>query len=86
MLIFMLMLVIFVLGYTAIALEHPIKVDKSASALLIGALLWAVYALNAQEILALNLSPSWLEMKEMAHQIMEWISPQMTSNDFANSA
>lgn len=31
---FILMVVIFVLGYTAIALEHPIKVDKAASALL----------------------------------------------------
>ena len=42
---FILMVVIFVLGYTAIALEHPLKVDKAASALLIGVLTWTVYAL-----------------------------------------
>ena len=41
------LLVIFVLCYAAIALEHPLKVNKSASALLGAGLLWTVYALNA---------------------------------------
>jgi Na+/H+ antiporter NhaD/arsenite permease-like protein len=36
--------VIFVLAYAAIALEHPIRVNKSASALLATGLLWIVYA------------------------------------------
>lgn len=36
---------IFVLAYTAIALEHPIGVNKSASALLVAGLLWTVYAI-----------------------------------------
>lgn len=40
------MLVVFVLGYLAIALEHPLKVDKSASALIIGALGWTLYAFS----------------------------------------
>ncbi len=40
-----LMIVIFVLGYLCIALEHPIKVDKAASALLIGVLTWTVFIL-----------------------------------------
>ena len=39
-----LMIVVFVLGYLAIALEHPIKIDKAASALLIGGLSWALFA------------------------------------------
>ena len=42
-----LMVLIFVLGYLCIALEHPIKVDKAASALLIGVLTWAVFILFA---------------------------------------
>ena len=33
-----LMIIIFILGYLAIALEHPLKIDKAASALIIGAL------------------------------------------------
>ncbi|MDA9430651.1 sodium:proton antiporter NhaD [Bradyrhizobium sp. CCBAU 51627] len=36
---------IFVLAYAAIALEHPIGVNKSASALLAAGLLWSVYAI-----------------------------------------
>ncbi len=38
---------IFVLAYLAIALEHPIKVNKSASALVGAGLLWTVYAVTA---------------------------------------
>ena len=41
-----LMIIIFVLGYLAIALEHPIKIDKAASALIIGGLGWALYAFS----------------------------------------
>ncbi|MCQ2605360.1 MAG: sodium:proton antiporter NhaD [Bacteroidales bacterium] len=39
------MVIIFVLGYLCIALEHPLKIDKAASALLIGVLTWAVFIL-----------------------------------------
>ena len=39
------LVVVFVLAYTAIALEHPLKVNKSASALLGAGLLWTIYAL-----------------------------------------
>jgi Na+/H+ antiporter NhaD/arsenite permease-like protein len=49
---FVLMVVIFVIGYTAIAFEHPIKIDKAASALLIGVLTWTIFLLGADEILA----------------------------------
>ena len=40
------MIVVFILGYTAIAFEHPIKVDKAASALIIGGLGWALFAFS----------------------------------------
>ena len=56
---FILMVVVFVLGYTAIALEHPLKVDKAASALIIGTLCWVLYILGAEDILHLGFSPSW---------------------------
>jgi len=39
------LVLIFVLAYACIALEHPIKVNKSASALIGAGLLWTVYAL-----------------------------------------
>lgn len=37
---------IFVIAYAAIALEHPLKVNKAASALMGAGLLWTVYALS----------------------------------------
>ncbi|MCL3779117.1 sodium:proton antiporter [Prolixibacteraceae bacterium JC049] len=56
---FMLMVVVFVLGYSAIALEHSLKVDKAATALIIGTLCWVLYILGGEEILNLGLSPAW---------------------------
>ena len=38
------LIAIFVVAYAAIALEHPIRVNKGASALLAAGLLWIVYA------------------------------------------
>ena len=40
------LVVIFVVAYVAVALEHPIRVNKSASALLGAGLLWTIYALS----------------------------------------
>ncbi len=56
---FILMVVIFVLGYTAIALEHPLKVDKAASALLLGAFIWVAYILGAADIFHSGVSVAW---------------------------
>jgi len=41
------LIVLFFIGYLAIALEHPLKVDKTATALMLGMLLWIIYALGA---------------------------------------
>lgn len=41
------LILVFVLAYTAIALEHPLKVNKSASALIAAGLLWTIYAVGA---------------------------------------
>ncbi len=60
---FVLMVVVFVLGYTAIALEHPLKIDKAASALLTGVLLWTIYILAADAIL-----PNSDAFKEFIHE------------------
>ncbi len=39
------LLTIFILGYACIALEHPLKINKTASALLLGTLTWTVFNL-----------------------------------------
>ena len=41
------LVVVFILAYTAIALEHPLKINKSASALLAAGTLWTIYALGS---------------------------------------
>ena len=40
---------IFVIGYAAIALEHPLKINKAATALITGVLCWTVFALYATD-------------------------------------
>lgn len=43
-----LLVLIFVIGYLAIILEHNIHINKTASALFTGTTIWAVYALTAE--------------------------------------
>ena len=42
----MLIAIIFILGYAAIAFEHPIQINKTASALLTGVLCWVAYIMS----------------------------------------
>ncbi len=42
-------IITFIVGYAAIALEHPIKVNKAASALLTGVVCWTIYVLSVAE-------------------------------------
>jgi len=43
-----LLIIVFVLGYIAIAFEHPLKLNKAASALITGVLCWTIYILQSQ--------------------------------------
>ena len=67
------MVVVFVLGYTAIALEHPLKIDKAASALITGVLCWVIYITGSQAIISLGNSPSWTSFSQL-HEITPTIS------------
>lgn len=58
-----LILIIFLVGYLAITLEHTLKVDKLIPALVMMALLWAVIALG------LDAFPHWFNSAE--HMLME---------------
>lgn len=48
------MLVVFVLGYAAIAFEHQLKIDKAAAALVTGVLTWTLFILADH-------NPEWLQ-------------------------
>ncbi|MBO6080302.1 MAG: sodium:proton antiporter NhaD [Bacteroidales bacterium] len=47
---FYLMIVIFVIGYLCIALEHPLKINKTAFALLTGVLIWTCFIMAGPDI------------------------------------
>lgn len=44
------LLIVFIVGYLVISLEHPLKVDKTATALLLGMSMWVIYALGADTL------------------------------------
>ena len=45
-----LVLVIFVVGYLFIALEHTFQIDKAASALLTGTICWGLFVTGVHEV------------------------------------
>ena len=55
-----LMVLLFVLGYVAIAMEHTIKINKAASALILCALLWVVFIYVSPQLV-----PNTEEFKEL---------------------
>ena len=50
--------IVFIVGYLAIAFEHPIRINKAASALLTGVICWSIYALSGsdKELVSENLA------------------------------
>ena len=48
------LIIVFVLGYVAIAFEHPLKLNKAASALITGVLCWTIYILQAESAQAVG--------------------------------
>lgn len=49
--LFLLMIILFALGYILIAIEHPIQINKSATSLLLACLLWVCLALGGAAVL-----------------------------------
>ena len=43
------LVIVFIIAYAAIALEHPLKINKSASALIGAGVLWTIYALSMSD-------------------------------------
>lgn len=64
------MIIVFVIGYLAIALEHPIKINKTASALLTGVLCWTLHALSSHESVTTELSHHLSKIAEILFFLM----------------
>jgi len=71
---FTFMIVVFILGYAAIALEHPLKVNKSATALLLAVVLWVLFVIGGEAILV---SPAAFQEYMLSNpdgSFMDWLS------------
>jgi Na+/H+ antiporter NhaD/arsenite permease-like protein len=75
-----LVVIIFLLGYLLIAIEHPIRINKTASALLTGTVCWGLLALSTPEFCqvlverGLMTQPSEIAVflnAELAHQLSQ---------------
>jgi len=66
------LVIVFVLAYAAIALEHPIKINKSASALIGAGLLWTIYAMSSgdQHLVGEHLSESLMATAQIVFFLM----------------
>ncbi len=66
------LVVVFVLAYAAIAFEHPIKINKSASALVGAGLLWTIYAVNTGDahLVGEHLSESLISTAQIVFFLM----------------
>ena len=64
---FTLMIIIFIAGYLAIAFEHPLKIDKAAPALIIGALTWTFLMLGIDVIMPDK--EYYFVIKELKHHL-----------------
>ncbi len=66
-----LILVVFVIGYLAIALEHKIHINKAASALFIGVVCWALYVVDVGAFITPDTIPDWFRMEAEAEGIKQ---------------
>lgn len=56
-------IITFVIGYLMIALEHPLHIDKAASALLTGVVCWSIYMFGLDSLIAEGSIPHWFADK-----------------------
>lgn len=73
MFMFVFMIVLFIVGYTIIALEHPLKINKSATALLLGVLLWVCAVIGGEPILFDKSSLRDFIMMNPGSHFMDWL-------------
>ena len=85
------MVVLFILGYIAIALEHPLKINKAATALILASLMWVVYMLGVPDILAGGLNAAWNNIIQTnpgagRHEMVEFIGEHEVFSHLSETA
>ena len=64
---YLIMLIVFLVGYMFIVFEHVNKINKAAIAMAIGVITWTLYAISGEQVLSLGLSHSWKEYLESSN-------------------
>ena len=71
---FYIIIILFIVGYACIALEHPLKTNKTATALILGVALWTLIALGGEgTILNPDLYEYFLRYKDGENSFLSWI-------------
>ncbi|MBR5919776.1 MAG: sodium:proton antiporter NhaD [Bacteroidales bacterium] len=76
---FYLMIILFVIGYLCIALEHPLKVNKAAFALFLGVTMWVLYVIAGEGIFDITgygagFEEFKLEHPDSAHPFIDFLT------------
>ena len=72
--IFIIIIVVFIIGYACIALETPLKINKTASALLLGVILWTLMVIGGEStIINPELKNLFLHENPGGDGFMNWI-------------
>ena len=66
------LVIVFVVAYAAIALEHPLKINKSASALVGAGVMWTIYAMGTTDhhVVTHQLGESLMSTAQIAFFLM----------------
>ena len=75
-----LMIVVFIIGYACITLEHSLKIDKAAIALITGILCWTIYVTGKDDIVKLENVKEYAE-KEFSSTYKDEVIETTTSNN-----
>ena len=68
------MIIVFILGYILIALEYPLRINKSATALLLAAMMWMLVAFTGEQSLISAELLNHLGVNHGIHKIRRWNS------------
>jgi len=71
---FILMIIAFIIGYAAIALEHPLKVNKTATALFLAVALWVLFVIGGDQILVSKVAFSEYLLTHPGGSFLDWLS------------
>ena len=79
-----LMVIVFVIGYICITIEHKIKIDKAAIALVTGILCWTIYVSGKNDIVSLETIQAYAEkeFKNTFHDEIIETSSSTNKNTF----